>query len=342
MKPVRVMQSFGRPRPSTNPYIVQLGEALDAEPGIEHLPFEWRAALLGRFDVLHMHWPEALLSGSSPLRRAGKHAALAALLARVSIEGKPIVRTVHNVELPDVPRPQLALLKATDRLTRLEILINAATRTAAGVPSEVILHGHYRDWFASMPRERAVPGRVAFVGLVRRYKGVEHLLDVFAGCDNPSLTLEIAGRPTSGDIETVVRKAAERDSRVRLDLRHLDEPDLVSAITAAQLVVLPYRFMHNSGSALAALSLDRPVLLPRNDATKALADEVGPGWVHLYDGELTAEALRETLAATASAPQSPPNLAARSWRDAGAMHERAYRRALQLARRRTNNLSSGS
>ena len=41
-------------------------------------------------------------------------------------------------------------------------------------------------------------------------------------------------------------------------------------------MVLPYRQMHNSGAVLAALSLDRPVLVPATDQ-RGLGAEVGPG-----------------------------------------------------------------
>ena len=50
--------------------------------------------------------------------------------------------------------------------------------------------------------------------------------------------------------------------------------------------MLPYRHMHNSGAALTALSLDRPVLVPETDVNRDLARETGPGWVVTFAGEL--------------------------------------------------------
>ena len=38
------------------------------------------------------------------------------------------------------------------------------------------LHGHYRDWFARYDQPAAVPGRLSYFGLIRRYKGVDVLL----------------------------------------------------------------------------------------------------------------------------------------------------------------------
>ncbi len=67
-------------------------------------------------------------------------------------------------------------------------------------------------------------------------------------------------------------------------------------------MVLPYREMHNSGAALTALSLNRPVLVPDNEVNRELAEEVGPGWVFRYDGELTGRHLLDALAAHRARP----------------------------------------
>ncbi len=58
---LRVLQSFKEPGPYTNPYVVMLREALTATPGLEVLTFSWRTALLGRYDVFHVHWPETII-----------------------------------------------------------------------------------------------------------------------------------------------------------------------------------------------------------------------------------------------------------------------------------------
>ena len=63
----------------------------------------------------------------------------------------------------------------------------------------------------------------------------------------------------------------------------------------AQLVVLPYRQMLNSGALLLALSLARPVLAPWSGANAAIAEEVGEGWLTLYRGELDAATLAAAL-----------------------------------------------
>ncbi|WP_413320742.1 glycosyltransferase [Agrococcus sp. 1P02AA] len=329
------MQSFPTPRPTSNPYIHMLDAALAETAGVEHLRFDRRTALFGSYDVLQLHWPETMLGGSTRAKALARRAFAAALAARLAISPVAVVRTVHNVELPsDVGRWERRWLEWIERRADHRIVLNEQTELPSDAASTLVLHGDYRDWFSRSPERTAEPWTLAFVGLVRRYKGVEHLLEAFAATAHaaPELRLRIAGRPTSADIEREVRGRAAADERVAVDLRHLSEDDFAVAIRSAIGVVLPYRFMHNSGSVLAALSLERPVLVPRTRVNEALAAEVGEGWVTMFDGSLDAEDLRAFAASSMAPPARPPDLARRAWHLAGPAHLSAFHRA--VARRR--------
>jgi len=341
---MRVMQSFGEPRGTTNPYLVMLRDALVAEPSVEHLPFSWRAALTERYDVLHVHWPDALLAARHWWTKAGKRAAFACLIARLRLSGIALVRTVHNLAPAPGPYLDRVLIRALERHTDVRIRIAASTPEAPGVPSVLVPHGHYRTWFERMPRAEPIPAQLGYVGLIKPYKGVERLVAAFAeaAASDPRLTLRIAGNPVDDELARRLRAAADRAPGLRLTLRYVSEEEFAEVVTSSELVVLPYRFMHNSGAALAALSLDRPVLLPENELNRALAAEVGPGWVHLFPGELSAGDLLGALQAARTTPRSAsPDLGGRDWRDAGAAHARAYRLAIdRRARRSTTDVST--
>jgi beta-1,4-mannosyltransferase len=328
---VRVLTSHGEPRPTTNPYITMLTGALRRTPGVEVVPFSARAALLGRHSVVHLHWPETILGlgGRRFTGRVVRWVLAALLLARLTIARTPVVRTVHNVELPaDAGGAQRLLLRWFDRLTTHRIVLN--DRTECSGPSTTIPHGHYRDWYTG-PRSSMVPGRLQYVGLVRRYKGVEGLVEAFRSVADESLTLDIAGAASSPELVTTVSALAYDDPRVSLRFDYLSDDELVAAVTSAELVVLPYRFMHNSGTVLAALSLDRPVLVPDTPVNADLAAEVGPGWIHTFTGDLTGEAVEAALAAAREPRAASPDLSAREWDDAGQAHLAIYRLALSRA-----------
>ncbi len=329
-----VLQSFPAPRPTTNPYLVQLRAALDATPGVRVETFSWRAALTGHQDVFHVHWPEILLEGSTPARAALRRVLAWALVARLRLRGTPVVATMHNLRAHEsAPGRRSSFLRALSALTVLRVRINAATELGAARPSVLIPHGHYRDWFAPFPEPATVPGRVVSVGLLRPYKGADVLLRAFAGtrAGMPDASLVIAGRPSTPELAQELAELADADDRVRLDLRFVPDADFVREIGRAELVALPHRDMHNSGGALAALSLARPVLVPDNAANRLLATEVGDGWVHTYSGELTARDLLNALGGLrAHPPLRPPDLSARGWDTAGRDHLTAYRRAVEL------------
>jgi len=62
-------------------------------------------------------------------------------------------------------------------------------------------------------------------------------------------------------------------------------------VDSADAIVLPYKQILNSGSALLALSRNRPVLAPRMGSFPELQEKVGTEWVYLYDGDFNQQVL---------------------------------------------------
>lgn len=329
------MQSFGKPLETTNPYITMLDEALANTEGLEHLRFSWRGALLDRYDAFQWHWPEAKLHGSRWWASAARVLLATLLSLRHSLSRRiAVVRTVHNIELPDDTPIRVRLLRHIERQSDHRIVLNATTPLPEGAAHSIILHGHYRDWYSRYPVAEKVSGRLATFGGVRRYKGVNSMVDAYAEAVQiePSLSLHIGGKPSTPELAQDLRDRTVSLPGVLLHLEFLSDAELVELATSAELVVLAYRFMHNSGSVLAALSMGRPVLVPRNEVNEALAAEVGSQWVLMYDGELDGTTLVEAWRAAATVTGSP-DLSRREWADAGAAHLQAFRDAVATKRR---------
>lgn len=333
--PIRVLVSLRQIRPTTNPYIAQLIAGLEQSPDMEVVYFSFRRAILGRYDVFHVHWPEVLFTSGRPVGRLARLVLTSLLVLRFRLLRTAVVRTWHNTERPDgIGGWGHCLLDQIDNSTRAVVSLNPLTDVPLLVPIVVVPHGHYRDWFETFDRHESVPGLIGYVGLVRRYKGVETLVQTFREIADPGLGLAISGKPSNPEIAQKIRQMAGDDPRVTLRFDYLDDAEFVAEVTRAQLVVLPYRHMHNSGTVLAALSLDRPVLVPDNATNKALSEEVGRGWIHFFDGELTQASISAALTATAGPDRgSRPNLDAREWKNAAEGHLQAYRAALRPRRR---------
>lgn len=334
-----VLMSTPALRPNTNPYAAMLVASLHEAPGVQPEFFSWKRALLGRYDVLHLHWPEAQLRGAKAYKTLGRQVLFMVILLRARLRKVPIVRTVHNLELPSgISRREAFVLRAVERSTTLRIRLNSNTPILEGCPFETILHGHYRDWFANYRKPDVTPGRAAFFGLIRRYKGIPGLLSAFRGVgpEAGAATLHISGIPSSDELATALNAAAATDPRISILLRALTDEELVREVGEAELVILPYAEMHNSGATLTALSLGRPVLVPDNPVNRALDQEVGPGWVYTYVPPLTGSHITSTLKAVRAPERAAlPDLSARDWATSAAQHVAAYRRALALVHKKS-------
>ncbi len=251
-------------------------------------PVAWRklAAELVRRppDIVHLQW--SLLPAVE--RRA---------LRRLRAAGVAVVQTVHN------PRPrggEGALLAARRRLhAEADALVAlsefagrclCADERARGGRVRVIppgisaicglsaLGGVSRVSAVSGAAGGPAPDRAAararlgiaagepialFLGLIRRYKGLDLLFEAFAEVLRglPAARLVVAGlprhsfRPYSRQIERL-----GIGERVQTDLRYLPQTVMEDYLAAADLVVLPYRDASQSAVLGAALAHDRPVV----------------------------------------------------------------------------------
>lgn len=334
-RPVRVLESARELRATTNPYIVQLIETLGQRDDTEVVLFGFARAIVGRYDVFHVHWPELLVtSARTPLRRLARRLLTTAFITRLWLTRTPVVRTWHNLVRPDgLSRWDHRLLDALERRTRHVIRLTDQTAPPLDVPTSTIVHAHYRDWFEPVTEAlepiEPVDSRVLYFGLIKPYKGVEQLLEAVADSPEADLDVRLVGSPSDPALADRVRAAVAADARISADLSYADDPTLAAEIAAATLVVLPYKAMHNSGALLLALSLDTPVLAPDNEVNRRLAEEVGEGWLHLFEGTLTVEDLERALkAVTANPPAGRPDLSAREWPESAALHAAAFRASL--------------
>lgn len=328
---MRILESFRQPGPRTNPYLTGLLAGLRDHHHVA--VFTWRTALTHRYDVFHVHWPEVLLRGNRWWKTSARSALFAALLAKLWVTRTPVVRTLHNPAPHEPPHPaHRALMAALDRLTTATIHLTAATaphRTPGGILTQdddahtVIPHTHYRDHLTDHPHSDPVPGRFVFAGLIRDYKNVPELIAAFRAIPDDTVSLRIVGTPQPDTLRDELMDAIGDDPRITTDLRYLTDADLVAELTSGGLVVLPYRELHNSGMALMALSLDRPVLLPHGASSTELATEL-PDWVHTYTGPLTAETLVKALRNTPHTDTC--DLSARGWGAAIAAHNDVFTR----------------
>lgn len=140
---------------------------------------------------------------------------------------------------------------------------------------------------------------VLFLGLVRRYKGVELLLDAA-----PALVRETGARiavvgevfPEARSLEGRWRRSPVRESILWRD-EYVSEEEMARWLAACDVVVLPYRYVSGSGIAARAIAALRPLAAA---AVGGLAETVRPGVTgELFtpgDAAALAAAVRRVLA----------------------------------------------
>jgi len=137
-----------------------------------------------------------------------------------------------------------------------------------GVPPErlrVIQHGAFdyltrqQDEVPLPPELREVHGPVILAfGLVRPYKGTDVLLEAFRQVEGAELWVVGMPRMPMEELHELGRQAP---GRVRFVDRFVSDPEIPAFMRRADLVVLPYRNIEQSGVLYTALAFGRPLVL---------------------------------------------------------------------------------
>ncbi len=346
--PLRVLAwPAGYADPDESPYNTQLYSHL-AGLGVE--TDEWSPARLrsGSYQILHLHWPDLELHEVSTVRAIWRVSKLVTYLLIARARGMRIVWTAHNLRSHDRWHPILeeVMWWCLTRLVHAHISLTAAAQTAAyrrfpvlrRVPGFVVAHGHFRDFYPGSVtheearRKLAVPEGsllLVFFGLVRAYKNVDSLVRAFRALRDDRLLLLVAGRPEPASIGDELTSSAAGDPRIRLRLEYIPTAEVSVVLMAADLVVLPYRDILNSGTAILALGFGRPVLAPALGSLPDLQAQVGSAYLRTYRGPLTADNLAQAISSLDPGAQpAPPDLSSLSWPAIAEQTLRVYRAVL--------------
>ncbi|WNZ47629.1 glycosyltransferase family 4 protein [Leptolyngbya boryana CZ1] len=270
--------------------------------------------LFERYDILHVHWPEDGLNAREYSQVFYRLLSLFLIVKLAKCKGAKLVWTSHNYRAHERHYPRLekcfwqTFLNQIDGYISLshqgrEILLHSFPQLQQK-PCLVSSHGHYQDAYPNdVDRQTArdrfsiLPDQfvIAHFGRIRQYKNVPHLIETFRQLPDPKLVLLIAGAPETKEIQHCILEGATNDPRVQVNLETLREEEFQYYLQAADLVILPYFEVLNSGSALLSLSFGCPTLLPNKGSMRELQEQVGKQWIKLYEDELTVSVLKDAI-----------------------------------------------
>jgi glycosyltransferase involved in cell wall biosynthesis len=252
--------------------------------------------------------------------------------------GRPIVYTAHNATPKHGVGSQRQVRADCAPFDRIVVhsRFGAASLARLGVDEQRIVripHGAldaYCRVAPVTPRVAADRPVVAFVGLIRPYKGLSVLLDAWPAVRDgvPDAELVVAGKPLGVD-GIADRLAGMRG--VTATLGYVPSGVFAGILRRADLLVLPYLSIDSSGVVFAALALGTPFVASDVGALGEVAADTGAGIVvapgdpaalaGAITGLLGDAERRRAMRAAALAAAAGPYAFAESARAAQALYE---------------------
>jgi glycosyltransferase involved in cell wall biosynthesis len=252
------------------------------------LPLETAVRRIGGADLIHLHWVFFFVFPGARRFSVMRHTAhfwFLLWLRFCRLLGIRLVWTAHNV-LPHRPvfandvSARRALVEASDLVLAhsQSALAELAALGAVARRSAVVQHGPITP-LSSDTSALGIPGgiprRFLFFGRVQEYKGVDDLLAAFLTIPkNFPVHLTVAGQCDDPELRSRLHMLARRGgTRIVLHLQRIPDKKVAQLLGAADAVVLPFRQVTTSGSAILALSFGRPLIVPDLPGLDALPDQ---------------------------------------------------------------------
>jgi D-inositol-3-phosphate glycosyltransferase len=203
------------------------------------------------------------------------------VLALTKLFRRKIVLTVHDVDslARHVAGKRIAtacIYRLADRII-VHNNVSMLELIALGIPSgrlTVLPHGHFLQSTRTLPPQSAARRRLRiderakvllFFGQIKEAKGLDLLIQALpqVALAHPHVLLLIAGRPWKTDLvqyDALIDRLNVR-SRCLMQIGFIPEDEVAGYYAAADVIVLPYRRIYQSGVLLMAMTYAKPVVV---------------------------------------------------------------------------------
>ena len=150
-----------------------------------------------------------------------------------------------------------------------------AGNTEFGIPKhkfKIVPEGSYASYYKNdiekpaarkslkIPLEKKV---FLFLGGIKPYKGIIHLIKTFQKNKQPDWHLVIAGKSYYADYLKEVEDVINKDQAISLIEGFVNKDDLQIYFNASDIAVFPFEKIENSGSVILAMGFKKPVIAPK-------------------------------------------------------------------------------
>ena len=220
----------------------------------------------------------------------------------------------HERHFFDTPLTKYFLSGCDGFVTLCDAVSKDLLRLKKDAEYTVMPHPLYSHFGSRLPREEAenrlglAHGKknLLFFGLIREYKGLDILLEAFAGLPE-DYQLIIAGEPYGdfGKYRGIIDRIPDGESRISMNLNYIKDSEVSLYFSAADLTVLPYRSATQSGISSVSYHFEVPMVVTDVGGLKESIGDRGTG---IVAETVTPEAVRKEIVRFFSSPELKESL----------------------------------
>lgn len=257
-----------------------------------------------RPDILHIHWTNPFMIANSRFGTIVESTRFICELLLLKLFGIKIIWTVHNI-VDHEGKFKSTELFFTKILTMLsnKLIVHCpwaereVIKYYKSSSITVIPHGNYIDQYKniisrSQAREKLKLSEedkvFLYFGQIRFYKGIPELIDTFKMLKDDKAKLLIVGKP----LDDMNMNNYKDDDRIKTILEFIPDDDIQIYMNAADIVVLPFKNILTSGSAILSMSFGKPIIAPAIGCITDILDDKGS---FLYTEENLFDAMQNAL-----------------------------------------------
>lgn len=294
---VRVLM---HPAAEDNPYLVVLKEQMERHGAkvtmIDNLEKSELLRLAPLYDVLHIfnimeyHSPFASSDALKQITRFGRRFANLWMTKRMGLK---LFWTLYNDPKGDYSSEKLEMIGRKMMFRQADRIICPSRATARllrerypDLPEHKVAHiphHNFGDYYPKMVERRIARrhlgitcrGRVyVCFGGIHPYKGISDIIPLFGRHPMKDHTLLVAGTPSNENYADTIRGLCERYDNVHAFIKNIARDEVQYYLQAADIFVMPYKDVLNSGSLMLAMRFGKPLVAPRVGSIPEVVNQV--------------------------------------------------------------------
>jgi glycosyltransferase involved in cell wall biosynthesis len=283
-------------------------------PDAKFTPFIFtKSVLKNKIDIIHIHWINPFVSTNLFKFLALIFIFIADITFVKYFQKKNIVWTVHNTYTHECKYQKLELI-LRKYLASISKYIFCHSISAKNEISkeygislskvQVIPHGNYIDCYDNKINKNESRKKLKingndfvylFFGQIRPYKGIEDLIEAFNLLNVNNTKLLIVGVPKDYYLENWIYSMSKNNKNIIFIPKFIPDNDIQIYMNASDVVVLPFKKILTSGSAVLALSFGKSIIAPDVASLGEILDDEGSILYDSSDYQSLLEAMKKAL-----------------------------------------------